>query len=175
MKLDLLAIAAHPDDVELTCGGTLLKAAEQGYKTGILGLDRWRDGTRGTPETRLKESAKAGRILRVAHRRKFAYCRTPMSLSPRKTKLGTRGANPCASAPHRDSSLEGRGSRSRSLHGSDARLRGLFSRQYSPAPIGGEAFRPFKVLYSTIYLRDVRPILSWIFRAISIAAAIKRS
>src|SRR5579863_8388448 len=68
MKLDLLAIAAHPDDVELTCGGTLLKAAEQGYKTGILDLTAGEMGTRGTPETRLKESAKSARILRVAHR-----------------------------------------------------------------------------------------------------------
>src|ERR1700730_8453338 len=68
MKLDLLAIAPHPDDVELTCGGTLLKAAEQGYKTGILDLTAGEMGTRGTPETRLKEAAKAARILRVSHR-----------------------------------------------------------------------------------------------------------
>src|SRR5271165_830704 len=68
MKLDLLAIAPHPDDVELTCGGTLLKAADQGYKTGILDLTAGEMGTRGTPETRLKESAGAARILRVAHR-----------------------------------------------------------------------------------------------------------
>ena len=68
MKLDLLAIAAHPDDVELTCGGTLLKAAEQGYKTGILDLTAGEMGTRGTPETRLKEAEKAARILRATHR-----------------------------------------------------------------------------------------------------------
>src|SRR5260370_12431796 len=68
MKLDLLAIAAHPDDVELTCGGTLLKAADQGSKTGILALTAGEMGTRGTPETRLKEAGKAARILRVAHR-----------------------------------------------------------------------------------------------------------
>jgi len=68
MRLDLLAIAAHPDDVELTCGGTLLKAAEQGYKTGILDLTAGEMGTRGTSKTRLKEAAVAGRILRVTHR-----------------------------------------------------------------------------------------------------------
>ena len=55
MKLDLLAIAPHPDDVELTCGGTMLKMAEAGYRTGILDLTRGETGTRGTPETRLKE------------------------------------------------------------------------------------------------------------------------
>ncbi len=63
MKLDLLAIAAHPDDVELTCGGTLIKMARRGYKTGILDLTAGEMGTRGTPETRAKEAAKAAKIL----------------------------------------------------------------------------------------------------------------
>ena len=48
MKLDLLAIAPHPDDVELHCGGLLLKMADQGYKTGIADLSRGEMGTRGT-------------------------------------------------------------------------------------------------------------------------------
>ena len=59
MNLDLLAIAAHPDDVELTCGGTLLKMAERGYKTGILDLTAGEMGTRGTPEIRAREAARA--------------------------------------------------------------------------------------------------------------------
>ena len=69
MKLDLLAIAAHPDDVELTCGGTLIKMARRGYKTGILDLTAGEMGSRGTPETRAKEAAKAARLLGVAWRR----------------------------------------------------------------------------------------------------------
>ena len=69
MKVDLLAIAAHPDDVELTSGGTLLKMAAAGYRTGILDLTRGETGTRGTPETRLKEAARAAKIMRVAVRR----------------------------------------------------------------------------------------------------------
>ena len=68
MTLDLLAIAAHPDDVELTCGGTLLKSAQQGYKTGILDLTAGEMGTRGTPETRAKEAARAAKILKVSYR-----------------------------------------------------------------------------------------------------------
>ena len=51
MKLDLLAIAAHPDDVELTCGGTLIKAAQSGYKTGVLDLTR--DATRSREDHEL--------------------------------------------------------------------------------------------------------------------------
>ena len=68
MNLDVLAIAAHPDDVELTCGGTLLKMAQQGYKTGILDLTAGEMGTRGTPETRAKEAALAAKILKVSWR-----------------------------------------------------------------------------------------------------------
>src|ERR1700757_236820 len=65
MTLDLLAIAAHPDDVELTCGGTLIRMAQQGYKTGILDLTAGEMGTRGTPEIRRREAAAAARILGV--------------------------------------------------------------------------------------------------------------
>src|SRR4029077_16711331 len=68
MKLDLLAMAAHPDDVELTCGGTLIKTARQGYAVGILDLTGGEMGTRGSLETRRKEAAAAARILGVAHR-----------------------------------------------------------------------------------------------------------
>src|SRR5262249_5671978 len=66
MTLDLLAIAAHPDDVELTCGGTLLKMAKRGYKTGILDLTAGEMGSRGTPEIRAREAAKAAKLLRVS-------------------------------------------------------------------------------------------------------------
>ncbi|MGH9724573.1 MAG: PIG-L family deacetylase, partial [Candidatus Acidiferrales bacterium] len=69
MKVDLLAIAPHPDDVELTSGGTLLKMKSAGYSTGILDLTRGETGTRGTPETRLKEAQRAGEILGVKVRR----------------------------------------------------------------------------------------------------------
>src|SRR5450755_2362997 len=65
MPLDILALAAHRDDVEQTCGGTLLKMAERGYKTGILDLTRREMGTRGTMEDRAREAADAARILKV--------------------------------------------------------------------------------------------------------------
>ena len=60
MNLDVLAIAAHPDDVEQTCGGTLIRMAEAGYRTGVLDLTAGDMGTRGTPETRIAESEAAG-------------------------------------------------------------------------------------------------------------------
>jgi bacillithiol biosynthesis deacetylase BshB1 len=61
--LDILAIAAHRDDVEQTCGGTLLKAAQRGQRTGILDLTQGEMGTRGTAEDRAREAAEAAKIL----------------------------------------------------------------------------------------------------------------
>jgi N-acetylglucosamine malate deacetylase 1 len=66
--LDILAIAAHRDDVEQTCGGTMLKMAERGHRTGILDLTQGEMGTRGTAEDRAREAAEAAEILRVSWR-----------------------------------------------------------------------------------------------------------
>src|ERR671925_1105666 len=66
--LDILAIAAHRDDVEQTCGGTLLKMAQRGYRTGILDLTQGEMGTRGTADNRASEAAEAAKILRVCWR-----------------------------------------------------------------------------------------------------------
>ncbi|PYX78628.1 MAG: bacillithiol biosynthesis deacetylase BshB1 [Acidobacteria bacterium] len=63
--LDILALAAHRDDVEQTCGGTLLKMGQLGHRTGILDLTQGEMGTRGTAEDRAQEAAEAARILRV--------------------------------------------------------------------------------------------------------------
>jgi bacillithiol biosynthesis deacetylase BshB1 len=67
--LDILALAAHRDDVEQTCGGTLLKMAQRGYRTGILDLTQGEMGTRGTAEERAREASDAARILCVAWRK----------------------------------------------------------------------------------------------------------
>jgi len=68
MPVDILAIAAHRDDVEQTCGGTMLKMAQQGYRTGILDLTRGEMGTRGTAEDREQEAKNAAEILQVSWR-----------------------------------------------------------------------------------------------------------
>ena len=68
MKLDLLAIAAHPDDAELTCGGTLALAVKQGYAVGILDLVAGEAGTHGSAEKRAEEAAAAAKALGVHSR-----------------------------------------------------------------------------------------------------------
>ena len=67
-QLDILAIAAHRDDVEQTCGGTLLKSAQKGQRTGILDLTRGEMGTRGSAEHREREAMEAARLLCVSWR-----------------------------------------------------------------------------------------------------------
>ena len=69
MPVDILAIAAHRDDVELTCAGTLLRAADAGYRTGILDLTAGESGTRGNAALRAEEAERATRILGVSERR----------------------------------------------------------------------------------------------------------
>lgn len=68
IQLDVLAIAAHPDDVELSAGGTLIRLAAMGYKTGVLDLTRGEAGTRGTPELRAQEAAAAAQLMGVTVR-----------------------------------------------------------------------------------------------------------
>jgi len=149
MKLDLLAVAAHPDDVELTCGGTLLKMSQAGYQTGILDLTRGEMGTRGTPETRLREAAHAAKILRVKVRRnlglpdarlevreeyKMAIAEVIRELQPRTVIL------PYWEGRHPD-------------HTAAAHLgyQACFVAGLKNYPLVGAPFRPFKVLYAAAY------------------------
>jgi len=154
MHLDLLAIAAHPDDVELTCGGTLLKMAQLGYKTGILDLTAGEMGTRGTPETRAREAAKATKLLSVKWRGTLAVPDSDVQPS-RQHKLRLASVIrelrpktvilPYWEARHPDH-----------YHASTLGYEGCFLAGLKQLPLEGEPYRPYKILYSTAYA-DVRP------------------
>ncbi len=73
MKLDLLVFAAHPDDAELGCGGTIIKHVNDGKKVGVVDLTRGELGTRGNPDLRGKESAAASKILGLAVRENLGF------------------------------------------------------------------------------------------------------
>ncbi|MDN3725077.1 bacillithiol biosynthesis deacetylase BshB1 [Aequorivita sp. SDUM287046] len=73
MKIDILAIGAHPDDVELGCGATLAKEIHNGKKVGILDLTRGELGTRGTAEIRDEEASNAAKILGVQFRHNLEF------------------------------------------------------------------------------------------------------
>lgn len=73
MKLDILAFAAHPDDVELGCAGTLIAHVQAGYKVGVVDLTEGELGTRGTPETRLQEAADAADVMGLSVRDNLGF------------------------------------------------------------------------------------------------------
>ena len=73
MKVDILAFGAHPDDVELGCGGSICSAISQGFKVGIVDLTYGELGTRGTPQIRKKESNRASEILGVSFRKNLGF------------------------------------------------------------------------------------------------------
>src|SRR5271169_2520832 len=154
MNLDVLAIAAHPDDVELTCGGTLLKMAQKGYKTGILDLTAGEMGTRGTRETRAKEAALAAKILKVSWRGTLNVPDSDVQPVRRhKLRLGKvsrelrrhTGILPYWEARHPDH-----------YHASTLGYEGCFLAGMKQLAIAGEPFRPYKILYTTAFA-EVRP------------------
>ncbi len=73
MKLDILAFAAHPDDAELSCCGTLMLHMDKGYQTGIVDLTRGEMGTRGNAELRSQESAAASKIMGLTVRENLGF------------------------------------------------------------------------------------------------------
>jgi bacillithiol biosynthesis deacetylase BshB1 len=149
MNVDILAIAAHPDDVEQTCGGTLIKMAEKGYRTGVLDLTAGDMGTRGTPEQRLGEASEAAKIMRVTHRENlhFPDARLENTISARMTlAVKIRETRPrVVILPY----WQGRHPdhyRAAELGYEACFLAGLKKLdEYS------EPHRPYKVLYSSIY------------------------
>ncbi|HWR52222.1 MAG TPA: bacillithiol biosynthesis deacetylase BshB1 [Bryobacteraceae bacterium] len=147
--VDVLAIAAHPDDIEQTCGGTLIRLAEMGYRTGALDLTAGDMGTRGTPEGRIEESQCAASIMKLAWRGNLRMpdARLENSLPGRMTlaaemrRLQPRVIIiPYWEARHPDHYRCGE------MAYEAAFLAGL--RKLDPY---SEPHRPFKVLYSSLY------------------------
>src|SRR6266850_403832 len=72
-SVDAMFFAAHADDIELTCGGTIAKMVREGKRAGIVDLTRGEMGTRGDPETRLRESLASAKILGATFREQFDF------------------------------------------------------------------------------------------------------
>ena len=90
LPLDVLAIAAHPDDVEQTCGGTLIRMAELGYRSGVLDLTAGDMGSRGTPEGRIQESKEAAGHMLLSWRQNLRWpdARLENNVAARMTLAG---------------------------------------------------------------------------------------
>ncbi len=152
MPVDILAIAAHRDDVELTCAGTLLKAVDAGYRTGILDLTGGESGTRGSAELRAEEAGRAAAILGVAERRNAGLPDAHLQNSDETRRVVVEQIRrfaprvvilpfPVGRHPdHRNASEIGR----------DACYLAGLSRYDAP----GAPHRPFKLLYALSYRED---------------------
>ena len=156
MPVDVLAIAAHRDDVELTCGGTLLKARDAGHRTGILDLTAGETGTRGSAELRAAEAEQAAAVLGVSERRNAGLPDAHLENSNDTRRVVVEHIRhfaprvvilpfPVGRHPdHRVASELGRDA---------CFLAGLA--KYGAA---GAAHRPFKILYAVAYREDpVKP------------------
>jgi bacillithiol biosynthesis deacetylase BshB1 len=156
--LDILAIAAHRDDVEQTCGGTLLKMRSLGLETGILDLTQGEAGTRGSAAERAAEADTAGRILGVRWRQaldlpdgrvenswenRLKIVRVLRELRPRVVIL------PYWQGRHPDHYTT-------ATLGYEACFASGLARLETGTDIGGAPHRPYKVLYASLYA-DVRP------------------
>ena len=181
--LDILAIAAHRDDVEQTCGGALLKMAQRGYRTGILDLTQGEMGTRGTAEDRAREAEEAARILQVSWRQaldipdgrventwenRMKVVRVIREQRPRVVILPYwQGRHPdhytCSTLGYEACFLAGLAKLDRNP-GAAVEGHGFSRAESGPETVGASApegaqlppHRPFKILYATLY-HDVRP------------------
>jgi N-acetylglucosamine malate deacetylase 1 len=153
-SVDVLAIAAHRDDVEQTCGGTLLRMASRGLRTAILDLTRGEAGTRGTSEDRAREAAEAARVLGVVWRQALDLpdgaiensLENRMKIVPVLRQLRPRVVIlPYWQARHPDHAVVAQ------LGYEACFLSGLAKIDTGSAP-----HRPFKIVYASLY-QDVRP------------------
>jgi N-acetylglucosamine malate deacetylase 1 len=156
MPVDVLAIAAHRDDVELTCAGTLLRAAEAGHRTGILDLTAGETGTRGTPELRAQEAERAATLLGLAERRNAGLPDAHLRNTDETRRLVVEQIRhfaprvvilPFPVGRHPDHRIA-------SELGRDA----CFLSGLAKYDAGGMPHRPFKILYALAYREDpVKP------------------
>ena len=155
--VDILTIAAHPDDVELTCAGTLIRMIQQGYSAGILDLTQGEMGTRGTPEIRASEAAAAAAVIgaRWRERMNLGDSRLTSSIENRfAVAERIRAAKPrTVILPY----WEGRhpDHYTAAILGYEA----CFAAGLKQLPIAGEPHRPKKIIYSAMYA-EVRPSFS---------------
>lgn len=155
MQLDLLSIAAHRDDTELTCGGTVIKMVEAGYRVGALDLTAGESGTRGNAALREREAERAARVMGIAHREnllmpdagieeireyKLKIAAKIRELRPRAVIL------PYWEGRHPDHYKTGR-------IGYEA----CFLAGLAKLPLEGTPYRPHKIVYSSFYVPALKP------------------
>jgi bacillithiol biosynthesis deacetylase BshB1 len=153
-RADVLAFGAHPDDVELTCAGTLLKLRGLGHRTGVVDLTRGEKGSRGDPATRRREAEDAAGILGLSFRRNLELPDAAVDDGPEAVRLAVEAIRearpslviaPWREDPHPD-------------HEACSRLvrKACFLAGMAKADARGEPFRPSRLLFA-MYRVEFRP------------------
>jgi N-acetylglucosamine malate deacetylase 1 len=151
-RVDILSIAAHPDDIELTCAGTMIKMVDKGYTVGILDLTEGEMGTRGTPEIRAREADAARAVIGARFResmnlgdsRLTASIENRLALAERIRAARPRTVIlPYWKGRHPD-------------HYTAATLgyEACYAAGLKQLPVDGEPHRPKKILYASMYHDD---------------------
>jgi N-acetylglucosamine malate deacetylase 1 len=155
VELDVLSIAAHRDDTELSCGGTIIKMAEAGYKVGALDLTAGETGTRGSAVLREKEANRASRVMGLAHRENLFFPDAGLEHSREfKMKIAQKIRDlrprtvilPYWEGRHPDHYTTGQ-------IGYEA----CFLAGLAKLPLEGNPHRPHKIIYATFYVPALRP------------------
>jgi bacillithiol biosynthesis deacetylase BshB1 len=148
-KVDVLAIAAHPDDVEVSCGGLLIRMADLGYNTGVLDLTRGEMGSRGTVEIRAAEAEAASRIMGLSIRRNARLPDSRLTLNEHARETVAECIRqlrpemvilPCAGQRHPDHNAA-----------SEIGYAAIFAAGLKMFPVDGEPHRPQRILYATSF------------------------
>lgn len=145
-EVEVLAIAAHPDDVEISCGGLLIRMFDQGYSTGILDLTRGELGTRGTPEIREREAAAAAGILHLAARVNAELPDARLTLNEESRERVARWIRELRPALVIVPSRGQRHPDHNAAH--DIAYAGIFAAGLREFPVKGSTHRPDKILYA---------------------------
>jgi bacillithiol biosynthesis deacetylase BshB1 len=155
LNLEVLAIAAHRDDTEIVCGGTIIKLVDLGYKVGILDLTAGESGSRGDAITRQKEADAATKVTGLALRQNLNMPDAGLFLTQENALAVAaiiRATRPelvilpyIDNQRHPDHSAAG-----------EIGYRGCFLAGLAKMPIGGDPYRPRKIIYSCSF-QEIRP------------------
>jgi len=155
IKLDLLAIAAHRDDVELTCGGAIIKMVEAGYKVGILDLTSGESGTRGSAALREKESACASKVMGILHRENLGL--PDAAIEHRRDYKLQIAQRIRALHPHTVILPYWEGRHPDHYTAGQIGYEACFLAGLSKLPLEGVPHRPWKIIYASVYVPTVVP------------------
>ena len=175
-SVDILSIAAHPDDIELTCAGTMIKMVDKGYSVGILDLTEGELGTRGTPELRAKEAEAARAVIGAKFRERMNLGDSRLTASIENRLAVAEKIR--ESRPKTVILPYWKGRHPDHYTAATLGYEACYASGLELLPVGGEPHRPRKILYASMYhddppsfLEDISPYFDSKLEAINCFAS----